>query len=218
MRVFYVTEFGVPPTGTPIVQGRGEAYIPTPVGGLPLLLDQEIVRVCDENPPPEGQEWRLGEVGTVLHTASGIRLTKTTREPSNICLVHLCLRSPGGRIVLTANTFERKLLGKKVERDFNLFPDGGIEPFATDDYLEAINRNTQPEARPDDLLDEIELFMLMHPDASFRVHRTGYLGGKSPELFIHWRNSHRTRKLELEVDVPARWRPRPEQSAETSPS
>ena len=203
MKVFYVSEYGAPITGTPIVQNRGEAYIPTPVGGRLMHLDQRFVEWFDAHPPPKGKQHFLHTIGGVRVTSRGVTLeAEKSENAESVCLVHLQVECPGGRVELTANTHTNVDREGRIVRVFNAFPDAGVEPLldAEDDYLLA----AVPEAAEGRVLSKVELFMLMHPNSSFRVQRTGYLGSRSPELFVHWK--HVRGRLQMHVDVPTRWR------------
>jgi hypothetical protein len=174
--------------------------------GLPILWD-------DEGPSLEQPEGWPGQLKLDAPLAEGIvwasefgvtRLWQTSldvgvnyllfKKPSKtnerIALVHIATAAGvGGKVYLTANAYE-EVMQHKVTREYRPFPGAGVTPLCKPEVVAAANAG----------VDALNMLVMMHPGASFRIRRNGKLEGASPQLFVQWNGSA------LEHTLPRRYR------------
>jgi hypothetical protein len=184
--------------GIPVVLGAGQEghvcpYLPTPAGcSMRLLLDPQITSFIGSIPE---QQVRLSDVhvefgdGYILF--KGRKMYRSMRDRQ--CLVHVVTAGgEGGKVRLTSNSYATRLKGSKVpevQRVYDPFPDEGVLAFCTPEELERINAG----------VDYLDVLLVMHKGASFRIQRNGGLEGASPQLFVHWNGE------DLSMNVPRRY-------------
>jgi hypothetical protein len=178
MRCFQVLE--EVKAGIPVVTREEEAYLPTPAGcSMRMLLEPAITDFIKTLPE---QKVRLDdmrvEFGDGYILFKGRKMYRNLRDKQ--CLVHVVTAGgEGGKIRLTSNSYVAQLKGKRVpevQRAYNAFPDDGLITFCTPEELVRIN----------DGVDYLDVLLVMHKGASFRIQRNGALEGASPWMSIQW--------------------------------
>ncbi len=184
--------------GIPVLIGKGEEghicpYLPTPAGcNMRLLLDPQItdfIKTIPEHPV------RLNDVN--VEFGDGYIVFKGRKRYGRLrdrqCLVHVVTAGgDGGKVCLTSNSYVAQLKNRKVpevQRVYNAFPDDGILAFCTDEELERVNNG----------VDYLDVVLVMHKGASFRIQRNGALEGASPQMFVHWNGE------DLSLSLPRRY-------------
>jgi hypothetical protein len=180
MHCFEVTERVTP--GLTILRDRADPYIFCPESCRGIGLHQLLADfIRDELPPGAVRIHR-----TTLDVSGGvIWLKKPSQRGEQQALVHLTQpAAPGGTIRLTASDFEWKDSGRAYEP----FPPHGVQPLCEEAHLEELGRG----------VEELDVFLVLSPGASFRIFRSGELEGLSSELFVRWTRG------ELTVSSPSR--------------
>lgn len=187
MRCFQVME--EVKQGIPVLIGSGEEghvapYLPTPPGcTMRLLLDTQItdcVKDCFNTDPdyPHALKDVNVEFGDGFILFRGKK--KHGRLHDRQCLVRVVTAGGvGGKVRLTSNSYVTQLRGRKVpevQRAYNAFPDDGVLTFCTAEELERINEGVA----------YLDVVLVMHKGASFRIQRNGALEGASPWMSIQW--------------------------------
>jgi hypothetical protein len=173
-------------------QGQVHPFIPTPDGcPMRLFLDTQLTAAIQSCDPVE-----LRLVSARVEFADGYILFRSApRSHDRQAFVRVeTAGGVDGQVKLTANSYTTALKKSghfpEVARRYAEFPDAGVVPFCTPEELDRVAKG----------VDFLDVLLVMHKGASFRIERTGELDGASPELFVHWNG------YDLKIDVPRRYR------------
>lgn len=167
-------------------------YISQPKGCIgELRLDDALATGISKH-SPDDLPMRLARASIDVGS-DFLMFRKPIRRHERLAMVHITTcGGEGGKVYLTANSYDVEMRRDKVERVYRRFPDAGVNPLCKPETLEEIAGG----------VEELDVLAMLHPGASFRIYRDGKLEGASPQMFVHWNGS------ELRSTLPRRYEER----------